>query len=167
MAATGQNGNNETLTGNSSSISLAFYDNYFNEIEISFSSAPIDVIIERGLNLSKSYSYQYVNVSEINNNISNGSLFLQNAFNITSNNASIHIELLPLNSNIGYLVFLKLGHIPILNSTYLDYDAFKVFCPGNPFLSLATLLYKRLSPCFFIPKKLILLTVHTTYFFKI
>ena len=131
MAVSGHNGNNETLTGNSSSISLTFYDSYFNEIPVSFSNMPIDVLIERGLNILQFYSYQYVNVTEINANFSENSLFLQNAFNITSNNASIHIELLPLSLNTSYLILLKFGFIPIVNSTYLDYDAFKILCPSK------------------------------------
>ena len=131
MAVSGYNGNNETLTGISSSISLTFYNSYFNEKPVSFSNMPIDVYIERSLNMSQFYSYQYVNVTQINANFSNDNLFLQNAFNITSNNASIHIELLPLSLNMSYLVLLKFGFIPIVNSTYSDYDVIKILCPSK------------------------------------
>ena len=60
-----------------------------------------------------------------------GSFYLQNNMNITTQNASLHIELKPLNESISYLVALKLGHLPIINTTYVDYTSFKFICPSN------------------------------------
>jgi hypothetical protein len=58
---------------------------------------------------------------------------LQNAFNITSTNASIHIELKPIDQRVGYLIALKYGSSPIINETYSSYDEFKLICPSNIF----------------------------------
>ncbi len=131
MAASGHNGNNETLTGNSSSIGLTFYDEFLWELPVTESSLPIDVRIRRDLNSTQFYSYQYVNAAEINAALPLNAMFLHNTFNITSNMASIHIELMPLNATTSYLLVLKLGYMPVLNSTFFDYTSFKIFCPSK------------------------------------
>ena len=126
MAISGHNGNNETFIGMSFLNDLSFYDNDLNEIKITKSQSPIDIMIHRDTNLPE-YSYQYVNTTQLKLS----SLFLPNGFNITANNVSIHIELKPMNFKIGYFMVLKLGYTPIINSTYSDYDSFKLICPGN------------------------------------
>jgi hypothetical protein len=139
MAVSGHNGRNETFVGNSSFIGLAFYDENSNEIQITQSNFPIDVKIKRDSSLTDS-SFQYVNTSKMNSVLEEiNSVFLLNTFNIKSINASIHIEIKPLNPSKSYLMFLKLGYMPILNSTYSDYDSFKIFCPSKK-----TLFYKRI-----------------------
>ena len=126
MAINGHNGNNETFIGVSNSIGLTFYDLKSNEIPIV--KSPIDIVIQRDSNLPE-INFQYVNSTQIQ--LSPGSFYLPNAFNLTSTNASIHIELEPLDKNVGYFVALKLGSTPIINSTYSNYDAFQVNCPSN------------------------------------
>ncbi len=134
MAVCGHNGDNESFIGYSSSIELSFYDENLNEIEIRETSKPIDIIISRDPSVSK-YPYQYVNVSQIQ--LPSDSFIFQNSFNLISTNASIHIELKPLNISIGYLLVFKLGYSPIVNSIQVDYDSFKIFCPSkNLFYSL-------------------------------
>jgi hypothetical protein len=128
MAICGHNGDNESFIGYSSSIELSFYDENLNEIEIIDITKPIDIIISRDPSVSK-YPYQYVNVSQIQ--FSSDSFILQNSFNLISTNASIHIELKPLNQSFGYLFVFKLGFSPIVNSVLADYDSFKIFCPSK------------------------------------
>jgi hypothetical protein len=129
MAVSGHNGNNETLIGMSSSLGLSFYDyESNNEIEILQSLTPIDIILPRDESVSKN-SFQYVNATNLD--FLDGSFYLQNNMNITTQNASIHIELKPLNESISYLIVLKLGHLPIINTTYSDFTSFKFICPSN------------------------------------
>jgi hypothetical protein len=129
MAVSGYNGMNETSTGMSSSLGLSFYDfETNNQILIAQSLSPIDIMIQRDKSASE-YSFQYVNATSLE--FFNGSFYLQNYMSITRNNASIHIELKPLNESICYLIVLKLGHLPIINSTYADYTAFKFICSGK------------------------------------
>ena len=129
MAVSGHNGNNETLIGMSSSLGLSFYDyDSNNEIPITQSSSPIDIILPRDKSVSK-YSFQYVNATNLE--FLDGSFYLQNNMNITTQNASIHIELRPVNESISYLIALKLGHLPIINTTYADYTTFKFMCPSK------------------------------------
>ena len=131
MAVSGHNGNNETLIGMSSSLGLSFYDYETNsEISISQSSSPIDIRMPRDKSVSK-YSFQYVNATNLD--FLDGSFYLQNNINITTQNASLHIELKPLNESISYLIALKLGHLPIINTTYADFTTFKFICPSNLF----------------------------------
>jgi len=135
MAVSGHNGRNETFVGNSSSIELAFYDENSNEIQITQSNFPIDLKIKRDSSLTdSSSSFQYVNTSKMNSVLEEtNSIYLLNTFNIKSKNASIHIEIKPFIPSKSYLMFLKLGYMPILNSTYSDYDSFKIFCPSKKF----------------------------------
>jgi hypothetical protein len=126
MAVSGHNGKNETLIGMSSSIGLSFYDQNMNEIEITQTQKPIEIIIKRDPNMAD-YSFQYINTTQIE--LSSSSL--TNAFYLTTKNASIHIELKPVNFTIGYLMVIKLGYTPILNSTFAEFTSFKLFCPSK------------------------------------
>jgi len=145
MATSGHNGNNETLTGNSSSMSLTFYDESYAEMPVTLASFPINVSIERYLNLSQFSSFQYVNATEINNDMPSGSIFLQNSFKVQSTNASIHIEFLPINSNTSYLLVLKLGYLPIMSSAKFDFTSFKIFCPSKSFSNEFMFISKKYS----------------------
>jgi len=128
MAVSGHNGDNESFIGYSSSIGLSFYDEIINEIDISNAPNSIDIVISRDPSVSQT-KYQYVNVSQIK--LTSGSYFLLNGFKIKSTNASIHIELKPLNLSIGYLLVMKKSYSPIINSTYSDYDSFRLMCPSK------------------------------------
>ena len=105
MAVSGHNGNNETFIGMSSSASLSFYDENTNEIKISQSNSPIDMILQRDKKALE-YAYQYINATNIT--LSAGTFYLQNSFKIKMLNASLHIELMPLDINLSYLIVLKL-----------------------------------------------------------
>ena len=129
MAVSGHNGKNESLIGMSSSIGLSFYDKNMNDLEIiqtPFYSRPIEMIIKRDPNMAD-YSFQYINMTQKELSSS----YLTNAFYLTGNNASIHIELKPVNFSIGYLFVMKLGYTPILNSTFADFTSFKILCPSK------------------------------------
>jgi hypothetical protein len=129
MAVSGHNGKNESLIGMSSSIGLSFYDKNMNDLEIiqtPFYSRPIEMIIKRDPNMAD-YSFQYINMTQKELSSS----YLTNAFSLTGNNASIHIELKPVNFFIGYLFVMKLGYTPILNSTFADFTSFKILCPSK------------------------------------
>ena len=128
MAPAGHNGNNETNIGFSSLISLSFRDSSKSEVEIRESKFAFDLRVPRDKNLPP-IVYQRVNATNVS--ISAGSHILPNSFHVKSNNASIHINIKPPDLSIGYLVLLKFGYTPILNSTYADYNHFKVLCPNS------------------------------------
>ena len=128
MAVSGHNGDNETLIGMSNSIGLTVYDESAKEIIITKTNSPIDIFIQRDSNQPE-FLFYYINTSNIN--LLPTQFYLTNAFNVTSTNSSIHIELKPLNSSIGYVIVMKLGSIPLINSSYADYTSFKIFCPSK------------------------------------
>ena len=133
MAVSGHNGKNESHTGMSASIGLTLYDSNANEIQITQSLSPIDILIQRDQN-TQNYSFEYINATNIG--FLSNTFLLQNSFKIKSINASIHIELKPLNLSIGYLILMKYGFMPILNSTHADYSSFKLFCPSKEFFGI-------------------------------
>jgi hypothetical protein len=128
MAISGHNGNNETHIGLSSSIGLSLFDENANELEITKSLSPIDILIQRDQNINQ-MKFEYLNATNIG--FLSGAYFLQNSFKIKMNNASIHIELKPFNTSLAYLLVIKLGYMPLINSTHADYSSFKVFCPSK------------------------------------
>jgi hypothetical protein len=129
MAVSGHNGNNETLIGMSSSLGLSFYDFETNNvIPIAQSLSPIHIIVTRDKSASE-HSFQYVNATNLE--LPSGSFYLQNKMNIATQNASIHIELKPLNESTSYLIVLKLGQLPIINTTNADFTSFKILCPSK------------------------------------
>ena len=140
MPTSGHNGNNETKIGMSSSISMALHDSDNNEIQIVSSKTPIDIVVPRD-NSVFNQTFQYVNVTNLT--ISSTSYYMPSAFTISTNNASIHIELKPLSVFVGYVVILKLGYTPIVNATYSDFDFFNVYCPtSSGIYTLFVSLYK-------------------------
>jgi len=128
MAVSGHNGNNETLIGVSNSIGMTLYDENSNEIPVSKTSEPIEIFIQRDSNLPQ-YSYYYVNATKFE--FASGQFYLTNTFKITATNASIHIELKPLNHSIVYVLAIKLASTPLINSTNADYTWFQIFCPNK------------------------------------
>ena len=130
MANSGHNGKNESFIGFSYSIGLSFLDQDGIEIDITNTLKPIELHIPRDSNLLNNV-YLYVNVSPASLNVSAGSQFLPNALFIYAVNASLHIQIKPNNSNIGYLALVKFGSTPILNATAAIYDYWKFLCPNS------------------------------------
>jgi hypothetical protein len=126
QAPIGFNGDNETFIKNSAVISLDFSELSGNLINIKNSSFALEVAIPRS---SKPISFKHVNATNIN--FLPASQFMLNSFRIIATNASIHINIKPEDTSIGYLVYLKFGYMPIVNITYADYDDFKILCPNS------------------------------------
>jgi hypothetical protein len=135
MAPCGHNGNNETNVGISSTVAVNFLDASGNEIPITNSTKKIDIWIPRDPGTSKPTS-QYVNVTENNRQ---GSQLLPLGFNITASNSSVHLEFAPVNITVGYVVLVKFGMVPRMNSTFQDYDSWRLFCPSGNFRKKKTL----------------------------
>jgi hypothetical protein len=129
MASCVHNGDNETKIALSHSLSVSLSDNKGNEIKIKNSSKLIDIWIPRDFNYIKNVA-QFVNITNLLNNETNRQLF-PIGFNKSTVNSSIHVELSPVKISIGYLVLLKLNMTPRINSTFQDYDYWKMFCPSG------------------------------------
>ena len=127
MAISGHNSDNETFIGLSNGVDLSFYDDKNKKIPITQSVSPIKIIIQRDKAAIISSPFLYVNATFIG--FLPRKFLLQNSFTIKMSNASVHIEIKPLNESIAYLFVLKFGHMPIVNETNADYSAFQIFCP--------------------------------------
>lgn len=129
-ALTGANGDNETFIGNSKQLSLAFYDENKQEIPISNSMSRFEFVIPRDLSFSApgtSMDFEYVNASYMD--MSDKNHFLPNAINTTGANISFHLQISPDDVNTGYVVLMKLGQTPVLNSSMQSYDYWNIYCP--------------------------------------
>jgi hypothetical protein len=128
ISVSGHNGMNETRIGLSSSVGLQFFDENGPEIIVANSKDPIEVWVERDVNKSTNL-FQTMDV--FNLNLSANNQFIPNGFNITSNNASMHIQIRPSSPSVGYLLLVKLGDTPAYNSSYMFFDYWKLLCPGS------------------------------------
>ena len=128
MAFTGHNGDNETFIGYSSTMDLAFYSANSQHIRVA-NSSPISFWIPRNLTNSAMFTFQHVNATNLS--VASNLVFLPNAFNVTANNASIQIHIRPFDFTKAYLVLLKFGYTPIVNTTYADYDYMKTLCSNS------------------------------------
>ena len=142
MALTGNNGDNETNIGASTSLSYSLYDENNNEIPIVnlSPSRAIEFWIAKDTSVSIP-SYQYVNAvnatpfqTQINSSltikptISLLSGFLTTGFSLSGANVSVSVQIRPENVTLAYLVLLKFGDNPVLSTSY--FDKMSVFC-GN------------------------------------
>ena len=127
MAPCGHNGDNETKIGMSQTISISFLDSQGNEVPITNSTELIDIWIPRDLNTPLPVP-QYVNVTIPVNNRPAGQFFPL-GLNVSASNSSIHLEFAPELTTVGYLVLLKFNMTPRMNSTFSDYDSWRMFCP--------------------------------------
>jgi hypothetical protein len=125
-SVSGHNGRNESYVGFSSSVDLEFFDQYNNPITVVNVPTPIQLWIPRNV---FTYTYDYANVT--NQSLSSAVQIMPILVTANSTNASIHIQLRAKRPNVGYLFLFKFGATPILNSTYKNYDYWKIFCPNS------------------------------------
>jgi hypothetical protein len=131
MAICGNNCDNQTFIGFSSSISLSFYDEDSKEIIIKNTKTPIDIKIKYDPQMPVP-SFNFVNATVLN--FTKNEQFIPNLLMIDSIHAAIHFHLKPQDLTLdmnGYFLFIKFGAMPIINSTNQIYDNFKVFCPNS------------------------------------
>lgn len=148
MALTGNNGDNETSIGLSSSIGLTFYDEMTKkELNIYDLQKPIEFWIKKENDQGE--SYQFFNGLSFNLNFNQSNLtnstnlkiqiiqssfyFVKYSFYKTKSNTSFQIQLKPNNKSISYLILLKYSSLPVLNSFQSEYDDWKIFCSFKDF----------------------------------
>jgi hypothetical protein len=132
LASFGNSGS-QSNTNLSRSISLSLFDNYGNEISIQTDlTHPFELIIPRDPSVVIP-SLTLQNVTSLNSTPHN-LLFNLHFVNITNPLAiSVHFEIQPLNTNIGYLFIYKFDSSPILNSSVNQIDGWTLLCPSSEF----------------------------------
>jgi hypothetical protein len=120
-------------TNLSTSIALSILDQNGNEISIQTTfDYPYKFIIPRDPNLIIP-SMTLQNVTSMNST-PHHLLFNLHYINIVQSNnltVSIHIEMEPLNINLGYLLIYKFDSSPQLNSSINQIDGWSLFCPSS------------------------------------
>lgn len=128
MALSGHNGRNESLVGYSYGLDLCFLDENGNEIDVHDTLKPIQMYIPRDSNLPYD-QYEFVNTS--NFTVTSENQILPNAMRIYGTNASLHIQIKPVNESVAYLILVKFGSTPLLNATTSSYDFWEILCPNS------------------------------------
>ena len=132
----GKNGDSDVKIGNSSSILISYHDEDSNELSIDgLESTPVDIWIKRKDSAPKPF-FSAVNMSLLTDS------FSYQTINLDQINSSIHIHMKPENIDIidnsnsssqgnyiGYLILLKFGESVVLNSQEKIYDLWDIFCP--------------------------------------
>jgi hypothetical protein len=84
-------------------------------------------------------STKFDNPNITNSNITNSTQsikrvklhFMQNTFNISTNNASVHLQIRPDDLNTAYLIVFKFNGTPDYNATKINFDYLKILCPNS------------------------------------
>jgi polycystin 1L2 len=130
----GHNGNNESFSGSSISVSLGFFDEDNNPIDMAHLSRPIEFFITRNP-LLEIPPFEPTNATETV--INNDDPFMPMVFTNMSVNSSVHIEIKPESEEVGYLVLFKFGETPKQKKNSDNADSVQLFCPprlSNNFL---------------------------------
>lgn len=121
-------GSNQNL---SRSISLSIFDHNENEIFIQTNpTEPIRMIIPRDPNLIIPPMILQ-NLTSDNNTIHNYSFYLSYIKITATISISIHFEIHPLDSSLGYLFIYKFDQTPVLNSSISLIDGWTLLCPSG------------------------------------
>jgi len=134
--ASADQSSSQSNTNLSRSISLTVLDRNGNEVSMQTNlTHPIELIIPRDPSLVIP-SMTLQNVTSLNSTPHN-LLFNLHFVNITNSLAvSVHFEIQPLNTNIGYLFIYKFDTSPILNSSVNQIDGWTLLCPQVSFHSV-------------------------------
>jgi len=126
----------QSNTNLSRSISLSLFDHFGNEVPFKTTvNHPIELIIPRDPNLViPPMTLQNVTASST---IPHNQLFNLHFINIVNPlPISVHLEMHPLNTSLGYLFIYKFDSSPILNSSVNQIDGWTLFCPSSKFHSV-------------------------------
>jgi hypothetical protein len=131
--ASADQSSSQSNTNLSRSISLTILDRNGNEVSMQTDlTHPIELIIPRDPSVVIP-SMTLQNVTSLNSTPHN-LLFNLHFVNITNPLAiSVHFEIQPLNTNIGYLFIYKFDSSPILNSSVNQIDGWTLLCPSSEF----------------------------------
>ncbi len=111
----------------STMLSLSFYENTRSLSVSNQTSKPIILTIPRSSAISKRASFNLVNTSNLTVNVLNQLYTF--SLNLSTTQSSIHFNLNPYSYELSYLLVLKYGSLPAVNTQGQSYDRFKIVCP--------------------------------------
>jgi hypothetical protein len=112
------------------STDLSFYSKHDEEFEItSFYRKKFEFWIGRAFDTTN-FNYESMNVTNLSSSVFQNTYnqLLTTGFKPAAKNFSIHVHFRPNNSSIGYLIALKMGSNPIINSSFQSFDYFEILC---------------------------------------
>lgn len=120
--------NAKTKVGESSSISRSFYMPDMTEYQVSDYSAGFYFWFST--NSAASVSFELVNTSNLT--ISSSNQLQTYMTQLTTPDQSITVEIKPSDtSSVGYLVALRYGNYPVINSSEQSFTILQVYCPSS------------------------------------
>ena len=126
-ALAGLNGDNQTSISFSNSISLSFQGMDKNNIKIRFIQ-PAEFYIQKNHQPNIIFLNYHTNeILELMKNKSSTSNLFYQSFKLSGSNLSIHFQIKPNISSVGYLTLLKYGGLPTFEKN--NYDFMNFFCP--------------------------------------
>ena len=134
------NSKSSSNTNMSRSISLSILDQNGNEISVRADpDHPIEIILPRDSNLIIP-SMNLQNVTSMNATPHN-QLFHLHYLNLTTTSLpiSVHVEIQPLNTSLGYLFIYRFDQIPLLNTSINLIDGWTLLCPSSRSFELSTI----------------------------
>lgn len=126
-AIIGTNGNQQVNVVDSKTVSLAFYSDTSQEIEVSSYQDGISFWI--GKNSVSVPSFETVNIVNSSSLISSANQIRTFGVTLKSSDQALTIDLKPSNTQIAYFMLLKYGTLPVVSSSGKSYDIMKVVCP--------------------------------------
>ena len=133
--ASASNSGSQANTNLSTTVSLSLIDQNGNDVPVSANADhPFDLIIPRDVNAVVP-PMVLQNVTSTNIALHN-QLFNLHFVNITQNSnltVSLHFEMRPLNTNLGYLLIYRFDGSPQLNSSINQIDGWSLICPSSEF----------------------------------
>ena len=127
----------QPTTNLSTSIALSVLNQNGQDILLAASfDRPIEFIIARDPNMPIA-PMSLQNVTAMNRTKQPLNLYFVNITQPNSNlTVSVHLELRPLNSTVGYLYIDKFDGTPLLNTSINQIDDWSLFCPFSESLSM-------------------------------
>ncbi|KAI3387632.1 hypothetical protein SNEBB_002249, partial [Seison nebaliae] len=113
----------------SSAIGLTFFDENQKLVKVENTQKEIEVIIPRDPKMSPPPFIKYW--AFVDNRTQKNPMFKYHQFNITTMNASIHLNILPEEFDTCYIIILKKGSQAIFNLTMIDIDDVQIIGNNN------------------------------------
>ena len=136
LARAGHNSRNESHVGLSYAVSLKFEDQYRNEIKVGQLTELIEFWVRRETNL-RAAEPTFVNATYLV--VKSGYPFIPMLISEINANGSLHVQLIPTNRALGYMVVVKFGETSFYDKQNRDYDDMQLFCPSTGLFFIFTI----------------------------
>lgn len=128
-AFVGVNGKNGLNLEGSKSVGLKFLTKNMTESAVSDYEPGIYFWIAKSS--SEDVPFEEVNYGNLTSRVNSRNQLLCFLITMSTPNQSITVDIMSNSENVGYLIVLKYGQSPTINSTNQLYDSFLISCPNG------------------------------------